>query len=106
MEEEEFPQEVREPTAADLRELQFEWKGLVAHKGWHRLVDAIEGQIDRRVGQLIRQADLPERDFMRGEAGGMDFMKNLPDVEIARLEEEITERARFEELVEEERNGS
>lgn len=79
----------------DLRAQLHEWQALKNCIGWRRLADVLTAQKNFRVGNILRKpteqlVDLAIREYERGEAASFDMAIELPNVEISRLQDEIT----------------
>jgi hypothetical protein len=86
------------PPLADLRAVLYEWRQLEGNVGWQRLREYARAQVARRVGEILHGettelVDLVRRENVRGECAGIELFIAMPEVEIARLEHEISVRA-------------
>ena len=78
----------------DLQEQLFKWKALVKSAGWQLLEEYAKAQVNHRVGSILRAptrevVDVINREYERGECSGINLFQEMPQIEIARLEEEI-----------------
>lgn len=77
-----------------LRGQLYEFTSLKEHAGWKRLLEYARAQISFRSTSVIRSPrsgldDLVANEYPRGELAGIELFCAIPDVEIARLKEEI-----------------
>lgn len=86
----------------ELLETLEEWRSLIRYLGWVRLANVFNDQIKQRIDEavLVRHSSIDEivaSEFPRGEAAGMRFVLEFPQMQIDVLEEEISRRQKLEE---------
>jgi len=89
--------EERSPTLEDLRGLLYEWQTLQKSPGYLRMQQYAKDQVDRRVRELILEPGEAGVTFARGECAGIWLFARMADIEIERLQHEITQQAEKEE---------
>lgn len=77
-----------------LQEERREWETLINSPAWERLKKIAEGQINTREKEIIygppmKVEDVPAREYMRGELGGIALFLRIPEVEVENLNIDI-----------------
>lgn len=97
-------QQLDEPKSPEVRELQEELSSLNSlkkHPGYQYLISVAEGQIASRMQGLIltplkTMDEVLEQEYKKGEVGGVMLFKEIVDIQIKALEDEI--QSKLEEL--------